>query len=353
MLWLDTQYAKLLGYRLDGWKVKVDSGGKFQSNFRCPICGDSHKNKAKKRGYFFSQDNELFYKCFNCMPDQAMFFGTFLKQLDPNLYKQYILERYKQNTDGHVHTKKDIDWRVQLPKEEPTLKKQDILKGTTCIEDLPKDHPALQYVKDRMIPEQYWAEIFYAPKFIKWASTNSDKFKWSKDVKDHPRLIIPWFDSDFEIFTYQARAFGKETPKYYTINVKNEIRKYFGINRLNPARRVYVVEGPIDSMFLPNAIAVGSSALTLFDEKDMDVVYVWDNEPRNAEIVKIMEKAILNNKSVVIWPEQYKFKDINDAVRIGKMTPKDIVEIIETNTYCGLSAKVKFNSWKRVLHTSH
>ncbi len=347
-LWLDAQYAKLMGHRLEGWKVKQDSGGKFAANFRCPLCGDSHKSKSKKRGYFYSQDNDVYFKCFNCMPDAALHFGTFLKQSDPFLYQQYALERYKQNIDGHVHTKKDIDWKVELPKEEPTLKTQEILKGTVCIEDLPKDHPALDYVIKRKIPEQFWAEIFYAPKFMTWASTNTDKFKMNKGAKDHPRLIIPWFDTDFKIFTYQARAFGKETPKYYTINVENKIRKVFGENRLNPERRVYVVEGPIDSFFLPNSVAVGSSALTLFEQKDMDVIYCYDNEPRNKEIVDIIEKCVLEGKKTVLYPDNYTYKDINDAVVKGGMTSKEIVQMLDENTYSGLSARMKLTQWRKV-----
>jgi hypothetical protein len=347
-LWLDAQYAKLMGHRLEGWQVKLDSGGKFAANFRCPLCGDSQKNKSKKRGNFFTQENDVYFKCFNCMPDQALHFGTFLKDQDHYLYQQYAVERYKQNTDGHTHTKKDIDWSVKILKVEPTLKSQDILKGTTCVEDLPKGHPALDYVINRQIPEQYWAEIFYAPKFMAWASTNSDRFNLKEGAKDHPRLIIPWFDTDFKIFTYQARAFGKETPKYYTINVETKTNKYFGENRLNPNRRVYVVEGPIDSFFLPNSVAVGSSALTLFDEKGMDVIYCYDNEARNKEIVHIIEKCILEGKKTVLYPDNYIYKDINDAVVKGGMSPKDIVKMLDENTYSGLRARMKFNDWRKV-----
>ena len=73
-------------------------------------------------------------------------------------------------------------------------------------------------------------------------------------------------------------------------------------------------------------------------------IWVFDNEPRNREIVKRISNTIDKGEQVIIWPKQVVEKDINDMALAGH----DIMSILESNTYSGLKAKVKFNTWKKV-----
>ncbi len=75
-----------------------------------------------------------------------------------------------------------------------------------------------------------------------------------------------------------------------------------------------------------------------------DCVYVYDNEPRNREIVNRISKTIDRGYKVVIWPSSIIQKDINDMVLGGQ----NIMSVLELNTYSGLKAKIKFNNWKRI-----
>jgi hypothetical protein len=69
-----------------------------------------------------------------------------------------------------------------------------------------------------------------------------------------------------------------------------------------------------------------------------DPVWIYDNEPRNREIVNRISKTIDAGDSVVIWPDTIDEKDINDMILSGL----DVQSVIELNTYSGLEAKLKF-----------
>ena len=76
-------------------------------------------------------------------------------------------------------------------------------------------------------------------------------------------------------------------------------QKIFGLERVNYTQHIFVVEGPIDSLFLDNCIAAGGADLTLDSKIDPSkVTYIFDNEPRNKEIIKSGVKIILKTVSI-------------------------------------------------------
>ena len=159
-------------------------------------------------------------------------------------------------------------------------------------------------------------------------------------------MVIPFRDSNGDIFAYQGRAFGKEKPKYITIILDESVPKIFGLDRVDPSRDIFVVEGPIDSLFIENCIAVAQSDLRVPQYKDKAVL-VPDNEPRNREIIKQLERAVDEEYRVVIWPDYVRQKDINDMVLSG-LDALEIKNIISKNTFQGLSAKIELQKWKRI-----
>ena len=161
---------------------------------------------------------------------------------------------------------------------------------------------------------------------------------------DHPRLLIPFRNEKGEVFAYQGRAFGKEQPKYITIRLDDDTTKIFGLDRIDDTKQVYAVEGPIDSLFLDNCIAVGGADLAKLEN---DVVIIFDNEPRNKEICKQMDSCIGFGKRIVIWPDSMKHKDINDMIMAGYVK-EQIQEIIDDNIFSGASAKLRFSEWKKI-----
>lgn len=347
MLYIDQKYVSLLGPRLRNFKQKKD----YLWNFSCPVCGDSSKNKLKARGYIYRTKQDLFVKCHNCAYGASV--GNFIKYVDPNLYDQYVLERYKDGATGRMSHKdvskptNDIfkDQNVSRLKLSPIV--DETLETLKSVDVLPDGHPVKDWVAKRMIPEDKWNLLYFAPQFKKF--TNSITPKFAEPIKDdHPRLIIPFFNEHGKMIAFQARAFGEETPKYYTIKVNDDVEKIYGVERVDFSKTVYVVEGPIDSLFLPNAIAVSGASFDTPYIQGLKTIatIVMDNEPRSKEITKLLDKYIDEGYNVALFPETIAQKDINDMILSG-MTCNEIVEMINTNTHCGIEAKLKFTEWKK------
>ena len=160
---------------------------------------------------------------------------------------------------------------------------------------------------------------------------------------DHPRLLIPFRDEEGEIFAYQGRAFGDEQPKYLTIKLQ-ERDKIFGLERVNKKEKVYVVEGPLDSLFLDNCIAVAGAEMPSLD---YDFTVIFDNEPRNKELLKQIDKTINRGHKICLWPEGMEYKDINDMI-LGGYTKEEIQQTIKENTFQDASAKMQLTKWRKI-----
>jgi len=343
MLYIDTKYAQILGSRLRNFKQTKD----YTWNFSCPVCGDSAKNKLKARGYIYRAKADLFVKCHNCGYGTNL--GNLIKYVDSKLYDEYVLERYKSGAtryNDHKHIA-DTSVIVETPKEE--LLEDDILSGLSRIDKLPLTHPAVKYVIDRKIPKDKWSRLYFAPKFKEF--TNSVTAKFQEPIQDeHPRMIIPFFTPAGKCFAFQARAYGKEEPKYYTIKVDETQEKIYGLDTVDYGRRIYVVEGPIDSLFIPNAIAVSGASFDTPTIRQLlaNATIIMDNEPRSKDIVKLLDKNIKAGYSVCMLPEHITQKDINELVLHSGMTIDEIVETINTNTFSGIEATLRFSTWKKI-----
>ena len=185
--------------------------------------------------------------------------------------------------------------------------------------------------------------MFYAPKFFEWVNkVVPNKFPSLKG--DHPRLVIPFFDENSKMFAFQGRAFGNEIPKYITITLDPDRNKIYGLNRLDKTKPVQVVEGPIDSLFLDNCIAVGGADFTRLEKENTTIIF--DNERRNVELLKQIEKTIDLGYKIVLWPDDLQEKDINDMIISGK-TKDEVQTIINNNSYQGNMAKIRFTTWRR------
>jgi transcription elongation factor Elf1 len=310
-------------------------------NFRCPICGDSRKHKNKARGFVYRKKASFFYKCHNC--GVGLTFNNFLKHIDHGLYTEYRVEKYKEGeTQGNTPIPDKSPFKFEAPKFDKSMNKH--LDNLSKFSDLKEDHPALSYVKNRKIPKEHWDKLYLADKFYEWSnSIFPEKFK-SINI-DYPRLVIPFFDKSGEIFAYQGRAFGKEEPRYITLKIVSEKEKIYGLERINYDSHVYVVEGPLDSLFIDNCIAVAGADLNLLELSPNSTTVIYDNEPRNKHTVERMFKSVDRNYHVVVWPQDLKQKDINDMYLSGI---EDVKSFIDVHTYQGLEAYLKINQWKKI-----
>ena len=247
MSYIDSKYLNIIGPQLLKFKKKGD----FLWNFRCPYCGDSQKSRSKARGFVYRKKNDLFYKCHNCGIGTTL--GKLIEYIDSKIHKDYIMERYQK---GVKSNNPEPEFKFDVP----IFRKKGILKSLKSISDLSTDHPARKIVEKRLIPLESFSDLYLCESFYKF--TNSlvpNKFP-SLDG-DHPRLLIPFRNEKGEVFAYQGRSFGKEQPKYITIRLDDDTTKIFGLDRIDDSKQVYAVEGPLDSLFLDNCIAVGGADL--------------------------------------------------------------------------------------------
>jgi len=339
MNYIDTKYISLISHRLRNFTKK----GNYLWNFSCPFCGDSQKNKRKARGFVYRTKNDLFFKCHNCSHGTNL--SKLIEYVDVSLHKEYVLERYKEGLTSSGRGDKTPGAGIQNPKfdfKKPVFKSFDGLKKFS---ELDETHPAVKFLSKRSLPRDAWNDIYFCPKFFEFTNRYVPN-KFPSLNGDHPRMIIPFRKEDGEIFAYQGRAFGNETQKYITIILDKNHPKIFGMGGVDTTRNFYVVEGPIDSLFIQNCVAVAQSDLRLPDHKDKAVL-IPDNEPRNKEVCRQIDKFINEGYSVVIWPKGIEEKDINDMILSG-ISSAEIMGIIHSNTHKGLQAQTVFNSWKRV-----
>ena len=329
MSYVDTKYLNLISPMLPLFKKKGDN----LWNFRCPYCGDSQKSRTKTRGFVFRKKNDLFFKCHNCAVGASL--GNLIKHVDLKTYEDYILERYRKGIETRSSPQKEFKFNA------PVFKK-DVFKSLQSISSLASTHPARRLVGERKLSE-FSDDLFLCPSFFKFTNTLV-KNKFSSLGGDHPRLMIPFRDEKGEIFAYQGRAFGDEKPKYITIKLDEDADKIFGLDKVDKSKPILVVEGPLDSLFLDNCIAMAGADFNNFDG---DLTIIFDNEPRNKEICKQIEKILKQGRRIVIWPDSIRHKDINDMIIAG-YTKEEIQQIITDNTFSGAAAQLRFAEWRKI-----
>ena len=346
MLWLDTKYVSLLSFRLRNFKRK----GNDQWNFSCPFCGDSKTVKSKARGYIYERKGRLRFHCHNCNVP-GIDIPKLVKHLDPTMYDEYVKEKLMD--DPKKNEKTDLQLFVDKMKP-PVFSKATPLKHLKKISLFDPTSAVKMWVNDRMLPPESHYRLFFCKHFKHWVNEHCLPNKFDEDslTRDEPRLVIPFIDDEGNLFGFQGRSFKKNANvRYITIILDNTKPKIFGLDKIDlKLPHIYVVEGALDSLFVKNSVASAGSDLTSnlhrIEVDKSKFVIVFDNEPRNEEIVKKIEKAIDAGYNVCIWPDSVVEKDINDMVLAGS-TPEKVLAIINENVYIGLKAKLRFSEWRK------
>ena len=341
-LWIDHKYLNIASSHLALFKRK----DRNLYNLRCPFCGDSAKHKNKSRGYFFEKEGKLIYRCHNC--GLGLSLKNFLKNIDAILEHEYSLEVFKESGNSSNPDTKFVSDITKFAKRR--IDKFDIFKSMKKISQLDHDHEAKKYIVSRKIPTEAHYRLYYCPRFCAWVNSHMPgKFNDETLKLDAPRIILPFIDENGYVFGYQGRSLDKNDKlRYITIMLDDTRDKVFGLEAVDLTQQLYVVEGPIDSLFIDNCIAMAGSDSSYTDTLDRSkIVYVYDNEPRNKEIIARIDKSIDKGYNVVIWPDSMEEKDVNDMILSG-LTKYDVQSIIDKNTFSGLSAKLRLNTWKRI-----
>lgn len=349
---LDKEYISKLASKLRNFTVV--SYNPYRVNFSCPYCGDSKKDPNKRRAWLIEQDSFILFNCFNCGTPSTNFYN-FLKFMDPDLWKEYKLELFREKNKSTPRSIKKVEKFIPRIEKNPIQRKEkfDPLKDELIVKisSLPEDHKGKRYIEGRKIPSHKHYLIYYTKAFRKWVNKyNPDTFK---DVsKDEERIVFPFIDEKGYVFAVAGRALDpKSSLRYITVKFDQTKQKIYGLNTLDPGKeKIYVTEGQIDSLFLDNCISfAGSDGVIDKYFSKSKLVIILDNEPRNKEIVDKYKKFVDNDFSIVLWPKyMLKYgKDINDYVLNSGLEIDQIKKIIDQNTYKGLMAQMKFKEWKK------
>lgn len=352
----DKKFVNMVGASLEKFHWKKPN----LACARCCICGDSKTNKNKCRGYFYELKGSYVYKCHNCGASMSLY--KFLEAHSPSLKTEYQLERYRANREPR---RRRVEIKSTGTEEMFRKRRKSNIKSKHLVPllDLESTHPARMFAKMRMIPKDKQALLFFTEDFGAFSrELTNDK----ADCGAEPRIVIPFLDREGNIVAAQGRSLNinsvggsssrmQESSKKYLryITIKSEQvqdKLWFGQWRANPNKKIYIVEGPLDSLFLDNCIAmVGASGIDNIPPhlRATEGVYVLDNEPRNEQICKLNMKLIDMGKNICIFPETMRYKDINDMI-LGGYTKKELMRIIDENTFNGLEAKVRLQQWSKI-----
>lgn len=342
-LFLDTKYINMLSPKLDRFAWKKPN---HLAVCRCPICGDSKKNGNICRFYFYEKKGSFSVKCHNC--DYGASLGWFLKGFDGNLHRQYTFEVLKE-TGSHTHGRTGAHTPTHGPAHpHARAGESPILKEIPRLCDMSDTHEAVVWARKRRIPTEAMCRLYYADDYSEWAKGIDPEIK----IPSEGRVVIPILDPEGRLVGAQGRTLVKTSGiRYITVKAdKDSDKMWYGMDRVDPRKPVTVVEGPIDSLFLDNAVAmIGlSNALNIPERlKDAELRYAIDNEPRNRQVVAAMEMIAESSHSICVWSDRVAgYKDINDMVLSG-MTRSMIEAEIARNSHRGIAAHVAIKKWHR------
>ena len=340
MGWLERKYLSMVASRLDVAKWKNEK----TLNHRCPYCGDSQKNQYKARGYHFVVDQNFVYKCHNCGKSTSSV--HFLKDHFPDIHREYLKE-YLQEKGGKIKVKKRKMPSANDFKFKPNQNLNtggDDLRAVAC--RAWEKREAREYLQDRLVDESIIRELWFVT-HAESLQYLSSKYK-DRELGTDPRIVFPFYSENGELIGVSGRAINNSPLRYLTMRFVDDVPLIYNINNVDKSKTIYVTEGPIDSLFLPNSIAVGGSDFKKISNLKENAIIIYDNEPRNTVILKKIEEVIDLGFSVCIWSDRRVegLKDINEMIMKG-LTKKDIVSIIDSCTYNGLSAKLRLQEYKK------
>jgi len=309
----------------------------------------------KKRAFIYAWKNGLRFYCHNCGANHS--FYELLETLDPHTFDQYKIELFKEKY-GSSHSERKVVEEFEPPKQDMSVvfeqnKTKDSIFRSICkpLTEVSPDNPAYQYCIQRKIPKIQLSRLFYIDDTTKLKQLDPDL-----DIPyGDERLVLPFFDKNGVLIGLTCRALNKKSNLRYLMVKLQDTTQVFGMDKVDPTKTIYVVEGPIDSLFLPNCIAVSGTAFGKVDSvlKDLNiasdqVVLIIDNQPRNKEVTTIQSRLIDLGYSMVIWDVDNSLgKDINDLIIVGGFSLREVHQIIKRCISRGLDARMRFNQWKK------
>ncbi len=308
------------------------------------MCSDSKKSSTKKRGWASEYKNGLYISCFNC--GYSASFQWFLKTEYPFYYQDYLKEKFEEKS-YHLDSAK-LSNSSQLSKPIDLFTSEYDSLSLQQIKDLPLNHKATQYLRNRSIPVDIYNEFYYSDNFSKYINTEIQPgLDYSAD--QDRRIIIPYYNKYKKIFVIQGCSIDDQSPKYMTIKTDKNADLIYGLDKVDFSKKVYITEGVFDSLMINNALAV-SGALVNIDKllkytTKESLIILPDNDFNNKYTQKFQLQIIKKGFKIVLWNKKIPFKDLNEAIIKG-YSENDLMKYFEHNTFQGLMAESRYRMRK-------
>lgn len=343
-LWIDRKYLGIVSNQLRNFKW-IDSD---KAKCSCPICGDSTTDDRKTRGYFITKSDQrgprVILYCHKCARGYS--FEKVLETVAPYLLEEYRMELFKEK--GSSKKKKEDVIPVARA---PAIRKTVAKMPAVVVTELSDFHPATIYLLSRQIPQRKMNEFYWTENFAELVNFLAPG-KYPKLQKES-RLCLLMKDRESKVFGIIGRTLeeSEDNLRYITIKFDDDALKLYGLHAHRRELPTFLTEGAVDSLFLPNALAMCGSAVSIIELKKeiepANTILCMDNEPRNPAVVRQMTHFAQEGFRVCVWSGvNTKRKDINNMITSG-VSNREILSFISSHTYTSLPAIAAINTWKR------
>lgn len=272
-------------------------------NFECPICNEGKSRGKKRRGYYIPEQNTIC--CHNCH------------------WKSNPIKWIQEVTNKSFYEIKDENSKFYSSAEYIIERSENITK-TSSFSTLPEDSINLYSeteVSYYINNDKVKSVIDYCKKRKLFTARNKpDALYFSlKDKIYKDSLCFPFFNRQNKIDFFQVREMGIPKGSKYRGKLNAE-KSIFNVNKIDPNfPYIFMFEGPIDSMFVNNGVALAGVSLTHLQKQMLaefpfhQKIWVLDNQHIDNTAKDITLKLLEQGQDVFIWPKKYSsFKDLNE-----------------------------------------
>lgn len=288
---------------------------KDRINFAAPCCGDSQKDKSKKRGNIILEGRfKNMYKCFNC--GTCMSVQNFLSRYGQNLDLREINYISENKADfsfaSSAKTSDFVNYFYDLDELETYAVPRDVLKNRLGLVECSENNAGHTYLVSRL--QFDFSKFLYAP------SVN--------------KLFVLNLTPSGSILGLQVRRFDGRGPKYKTYSAQkiheyilkdsvtvpdsvDTISMLFNLLLVDYSKPVTVTEGPMDSFVLKNAIALCGAGKNIDLPFECRYLFDCDKTGKQHAIDKLNQGDSVFMWDVYLTEAGLPFKskwDINDVV---------------------------------------
>jgi hypothetical protein len=290
-------------------------------NFACPYCGDSSDDILKKRGNLFW--DSLHYHCYNHGCNIHKDLGNFINDFIPGGLDASDRIAISDYVKINTHKKQKDFLNENFEKIKNLAIPLSVFYTKTGTRPISIESEIYEYLKDRLLIKSLCNFSYCRGKLYVLNLTSDKKAVIGFQIRNMLKLnSSKYLTYNIEKMYQVCRMKTDETTASDEMQAMNNISTIFGIMNVDFLSKVTVFEGPLDSFFMPNSIALCTVDRKLAGLTDIPTVrYMFDNDKAGREsMLDLLKKG----QQVFLWSKfikeqglsEYKLKDMNDLIKI-------------------------------------